>query len=385
MHIGIRGYELTGPPPRANLVFLIDTSGSMGQPNKLPLLVNSLRMLLHSLKAADRVAIVTYAGSSATALEPTPVSEREKILAVLGQLRAGGSTAGASGIQRAYRLARQHFIADGVNRVILATDGDFNVGVTDVDQLQGYIERQRKSGVFLSVLGFGTGNLNDRLMQALAQNGNGVAAYIDTLSEAQKVLVEEASSTLFPIAKDVKIQVEFNPSRVSEYRLIGYESRMLAREDFQNDRVDAGEVGSGHRVTAIYEITPVGSGGERVPPLRYGPEKKPAPSAGSGEYAFVKIRYKLPESDTSTLISQAVTTANQHDRIEQAPLDVRFAAAVAGFGQLLRGSPYTGKFDYDNAVELARGARGEDRFGYRSEFLQLVRLARSAAQPAIAP
>ena len=385
MHIGIRGYELTGPPPRANLVFLIDTSGSMGQPNKLPLLVNSLRMLLHSLKAADRVAIVTYAGSSATALEPTPVSEREKILAVLGQLRAGGSTAGASGIQRAYRLARQHFIADGVNRVILATDGDFNVGVTDVDQLQGYVERQRKSGVFLSVLGFGTGNLNDRLMQALAQNGNGVAAYIDTLSEAQKVLVEEATSTLFPIAKDVKIQVEFNPSRVSEYRLIGYESRMLAREDFQNDRVDAGEVGSGHRVTAIYEITPVGSGGERVPPLRYGPEKKPAPSAGSGEYAFVKIRYKLPESDTSTLISQAVTTANQHDRIEQAPLDVRFAAAVAGFGQLLRGSPYTGKFDYDNAVELARGARGEDRFGYRSEFLQLVRLARSAAQPAIAP
>lgn len=385
MHIGIRGFELTGPRPTANLVFLVDSSGSMGQPDKLPLLVNSLRLLLGSLEPEDRVAIVTYAGSSATALEPTPVSQREKILAVLGQLRAGGSTAGASGIQRAYRLARQHFIADGVNRVILATDGDFNVGMTDVDQLQGYVERERKSGVFLSVMGFGMGNLNDRLMQALAQSGNGVAAYIDTLSEAQKVLVEEATSTLFPIAKDVKIQVEFNPARVSEYRLIGYESRMLAREDFQNDRVDAGEVGSGHRVTAIYEITPAGSGGERVPPLRYGPEKNPQPGAASGEYAFVKIRYKLPESDTSALISQAVTGANEHERIERAPLDVRFAAAVAAFGQLLRGSPYTGKFDYDDVIELARAARGEDRFGYRSEFLQLVRLARSAAQPAIAP
>ena len=386
MHIGIRGFELTGPRPRANLVFLIDTSGSMGQPNKLPLLVNSLRLLVMTfLKPEDRVAIVTYAGSSATALEPTPVSEREKILAALSQLRSGGSTAGASGIQRAYRLARQHFIADGVNRVILATDGDFNVGITDLDQLQGYVERERKSGVFLSVLGFGMGNLNDRLMQALAQNGNGVAAYIDTLSEARKVLVDEATSTLFPIAKDVKIQVEFNPARVSEYRLIGYESRMLAREDFQNDRVDAGEVGSGHRVTAIYEITPVGSGGERVPPLRYGPEEKTQPGAASGEYAFVKIRYKLPESDTSTLISQAVTAANEHERIDQAPQDVRFAAAVAGFGQLLRGSPYTGKFDYDQVIELARGARGEDRFGYRSQFLLLVRLAQSAARPAIAP
>ena len=385
MHIGIRGFELMGPRPRANLVFLIDTSGSMGRPNKLPLLVNSLRLLLGSLAPADRVAIVTYAGSSATALEPTPVSEREKILAVLNQLRSGGSTAGASGIQRAYRLARQHFIADGVNRVILATDGDFNVGTTDVDQLRSYVERERKSGVFLSVLGFGMGNLNDRLMQELAQNGNGVAAYIDTLSEARKVLVEEATSTLFPIAKDVKIQVEFNPARVSEYRLIGYESRMLAREDFQNDRVDAGEVGSGHRVTAIYEISLVGSGGERVPPLRYGSEKKPEPSAGSSEYAFVKIRYKLPESDTSTLVSQGVTAANEHDPIEQAPADVRFGVAVAGFGQLLRGSRYTGAFDYDQVIELAQGARGEDRFGYRSEFLQLVRLAQSAARPSIAP
>lgn len=386
MHIGIRGFELTGPRPRANLVFLIDTSGSMGQPNKLPLLVNSLRLLVMTfLKPEDRVAVVTYAGSSTTALDPTPVSEREKIMAVLNQLRAGGSTAGASGIQQAYRLARQHFIADGVNRVILATDGEFNVGITDLDQLQGYVERERKSGVFLSVLGFGMGNLNDRLMQALAQNGNGVAAYIDTLSEARKVLVDEATSTLFPIAKDVKIQVEFNPARVSEYRLIGYESRMLAREDFQNDRVDAGEVGSGHRVTAIYEITPVGSGGERVPPLRYGPDKKPQPGAASGEYAFVKIRYKLPKSETSTLISRAVTSANEHERIEHAPPDVRFATAVAGFGQLLRGSPYTEKLDYDQVIELARGARGEDRFGYRSEFLQLVRLAQSAAQPAIAP
>ena len=385
MHIGIRGFELTGPRPRANLVFLIDTSGSMGRPNKLPLLVNSLRLLLGSLAPADRVAIVTYAGSSATALEPTPVSEREKILAVLNQLRSGGSTAGASGIQRAYRLARQHFLADGVNRVILATDGDFNVGTTDVDQLRSYVERERKSGVFLSVLGFGMGNLNDRLMQELAQNGNGVAAYIDTLSEARKVLVEEATSTLFPIAKDVKIQVEFNPARVSEYRLIGYESRMLAREDFQNDRVDAGEVGSGHRVTAIYEISLVGSGGERVPPLRYGSEKKPEPSAASSEYAFVKIRYKLPESDTSTLVSQAVTAANERERIEQAPVDVRFGVAVAGFGQLLRGSPYTEKFDYGQVIKLAQGARGEDRFGYRSEFLQLVRLAQSAARPSIAP
>ena len=382
MHIGIRGYALDtgGTAPRANLVFLVDTSGSMDAPDKLPLVVNSLKLLLGTLAPEDTVAIVVYAGSAGTVLPPTPVAERGRILAALERLDAGGSTAGAEGIRQAYLLAERNFVEGGVNRVILATDGDFNVGITDLDELESFIARKRESGVFLSVLGFGMGNYNDALMQRLAQHGNGNAAYIDSLNEARKALVDEATSMLFPIAKDVKIQVEFNPAAVSEYRLIGYETRMLAREDFRNDRVDAGEIGSGHTVTAIYEVVPVGSGGERVAPLRYQLGEAAETDAEFGdELAFLKIRYKRPDADTSILITRAVTAADAFGSVDAAPRETRFAAAVAGFGQLLRGGRYTGDYGYDDVIALAQGARGEDPFGYRAEFLNLVRLAKSAA------
>ncbi len=287
--IGIKGFDIApAERPRTNLVFLIDTSGSMQAPNKLPLLINSMRLLVDQLQPDDSVAIVVYAGSAGTVLEPTKVSDKAKILAALEGLSAGGSTAGAEGIRQAYQLAEQNFDKNGVNRVILATDGDFNVGITSNDELQSFVERERESGVFLSVLGFGRGNYNDSLMQTLAQNGNGAAAYIDTLSEARKVLVEESTSTLFPIAKDVKIQVEFNPATVSEYRLIGYENRLLNREDFNNDRVDAGEIGSGHTVTAIYEITPAGSPAKLVDDLRY-------QSARAGRCRCPERRIRLPQ------------------------------------------------------------------------------------------
>ena len=381
MHIGIRGYALdTATAPRANLVFLVDVSGSMDAPDKLPLVVNSLKLLLGTLAPEDTVAVVVYAGAAGTVLPPTPVAERGRILAALEHLDAGGSTAGGEGIRQAYLLAERHFVEGGINRVILATDGDFNVGITDSDELEGFIARKRESGVFLSVLGFGMGNYNDALMQRLAQNGNGNAAYIDSLNEARKALVEEATSMLLPIAKDVKIQVEFNPAAVSEYRLIGYETRMLAREDFRNDRVDAGEIGSGHTVTAIYEVVPVGSGGERVAPLRYRRgEAAETDTEFAGEVAFVKIRYKQPDADTSILITRAVTTADAFESVEAAPREARFAAAVTGFGQLLRGGRYTGDYGYDDVIALAQGARGEDPFGYRAEFVNLVRLAKSAA------
>jgi len=380
MHIGIKGYEL--PPtdkPHSNLVFLIDTSGSMNASNKLPLLRNSFKLLLSTLQPDDTIAIVTYAGSAGTVLQPTAVQDKAKILAALDRLRSRGSTAGAEGIRQAYRLAERNYGQGGVNRVILATDGDFNVGITDTEELKSYIERKRKTGVFLSVLGFGMGNYNDELMQTLAQNGNGNAAYIDSLSEARKVLVEEAGSTLFTIAKDVKIQVEFNPQAVSEYRLIGYETRLLQREDFNNDKVDAGDIGAGHTVTAIYEITPAGSPGRLIDDLRY-KDTTAAPAAGSvDEYAFLKLRYKLPDSDTSTLITTPVTRSLEVDTTASAPREARFAASVAAFGQLLRGGRYTGDYSYDDVINLAQGAKGQDRFAYRAEFINLVRLAQSAA------
>ena len=380
MHIGIEGYALDrAEAPPANLVFLVDTSGSMDAPDKLPLLVSSLKLLLTTLAPEDRVAIVAYAGAAGVVLEPTPVSERSTIVASLERLGAGGSTAGAEGIHEAYRLAGEHFVAGGVNRVILATDGDFNVGISDPDALEDYIARKRESGVSLSVLGFGMGNYNDALMQRLAQHGNGNAAYIDSLSEARKVLLEQASSTLVTIAKDVKVQVEFNPAAVREYRLIGYETRMLAREDFRNDRVDAGEIGAGHTVTALYELIPAGSGGERIAPLRYQGEAAQPGTDFDGEIAYVKIRYKLPDAESSKLITRAVTAADAVETVDAAPRDVRFAAAVAAFGELLRGGRYTGEYGYEDVASLARGARGEDPFGYRSEFVQLVRLAQSIA------
>lgn len=392
LHIGIKGYELrSAERPRANLVFLIDVSGSMASPDKLELLKNAFRMLVDELKPDDTVGIVTYAGSSGVALEPTKISDKRKILRAIEGLGAGGSTAGAEGINAAYQLAEANFDKTGVNRVILATDGDFNVGITNEDELKGFIERKRASGVFLSILGVGEGNYNDALMQSLAQNGNGTAAYVDTLNEARKVLVDEASSSLFTIAKDVKIQVEFNPAAVSEYRLIGYETRALKREDFNNDKVDAGDIGSGHTVTAIYEMTPVGAP-KLMDDLRYAkPEVKagdkpaadtikPAEAKATDEYAFLKLRYKLPKEDTSNLVTVPVTKAMERAEIGAAPEDVRFSVAVAAFGQLLRGQPYLKSYNYDDVLALGRTARGTDNFGYRAEFLNLVRLAKSARQ-----
>ena len=385
LHIGIKGFDMAmAERPRANLVFLIDTSGSMDEPNKLPLLINSMKLLVDELQPDDTVSLVVYAGSAGTVLEPTKASEKAKIISALENLGAGGSTAGAEGIRQAYQLAQQNFDQNGVNRVILATDGDFNVGITDTDELQGFVERERENGIFLSVLGFGMGNYNDELMQVLAQNGNGAAAYIDTLNEARKVLVEESTSTLFPIAKDVKLQVEFNPATVSEYRLIGYETRLLNREDFNNDKIDAGEIGSGHTVTAIYEITPAGSGAELVDSLRY--QENAAPAAGSSspsadEYGFLKIRYKLPEEDTSKLIETPISTANEIGATGGGAVveEARFAASVAAFGQILRGGQYTGDFNYDDVIALANANKGADEFGYRAEFVNLARLAKNSA------
>jgi Ca-activated chloride channel family protein len=376
MHVAIKGYAMQAAvQPKANLVFLIDVSGSMNAPDKLPLLKSAFRLLVSRLKADDTISIVTYAGAAGTVLEPTKVSEKDKILDAIDSLQPGGSTAGEAGIREAYRLAEKSFVKDGVNRVMLATDGDFNVGQTSDDDLKRLIEEERKTGVYLSVFGFGRGNLNDRMMQAIAQNGNGTAAYIDTLQEAEKVLVEDASSTLFPIARDVKIQVEFNPAKVSEYRLIGYETRALDREEFNNDRVDAGVIGSGHAVTAIYEITPKGAP-QQIDDLRYGEA-----STGNGgvanadEYAFVKIRYKLPDEETSKLIETPVTAADEVSSFDAAGADQRFSVAVAAFGQKLRGEDATATFGFDRIEEIAAAARGTDPFGYRAEFLSLVRLA----------
>ncbi|ODR94985.1 hypothetical protein AUC70_04260 [Methyloceanibacter stevinii] len=381
MRIGIKGYEpAAAQRPRANLVFLIDTSGSMQAPNKLPLLRNAFKLLLTSLDPDDTVSIVTYAGSAGTALEPTKVSDTPTILAALEKLSAGGSTAGGEGIRQAYALAEANKV-DGINRVILATDGDFNVGISDKETLKDFVAREREKGVSLSVLGFGAGNYNDALMQALAQNGNGNASYIDTLNEARKVLVDDAAGTLQTIAKDVKIQVEFNPAAVSEYRLIGYETRKLNREDFNNDKVDAGEIGAGHTVTALYEIVPAGSSGRLVEDLRYQSDDAAAPAdpESTDEMAFVKIRYKQPDGAKSELISTPVTGADAVSSIGGADTDARFAAAVAGFGQVLKGGRYTGDWSIDDAITLAQGARGQDPFGYRAEFLNLARLAKTAA------
>jgi len=377
VRIGIKGYSVQrATRPRANLVFLIDTSGSMQEPNKLPLVQQSLDLLLDQLDPHDTVAIVTYAGYAGTALEPTPVSQKQKIRSVIDGLGAGGSTAGAEGIRQAYTLAEANLDPNGVNRVILATDGDFNVGITNQEELKGYIERERGKGVFLSVLGFGMGNYNDALMQTLAQNGNGTAAYIDTLNEARKTLVEESTSTLFPIAKDVKIQVEFNPATVSEYRLIGYETRLLNRDDFNNDKVDAGDVGSGQSVTALYEVVPIG-GPRAIDGLRY--EKPVGVAAGRGsELGYVRIRYKLPKSSVSRLIETPIDRRSEYARFEDAPQDARFAIGVAAFAELLRGGKHSGNFSYDDVLKIALASRGKDEFGYRNEFVQLIRAAKGA-------
>ncbi|MEO1313941.1 MAG: VWA domain-containing protein [Pseudomonadota bacterium] len=371
MHIGIQGYDMAPEDrPPVNLVFLIDTSGSMNDPKKLPLLVQSFKLLLSTLGEDDSVAIVTYAGSAGMALEPTSASESAKILQSLSQLSAGGSTAGQQGLQQAYALADQMTTEGEVSRVILATDGDFNVGIADPAALTDYIAEQRDSGTYLSVLGFGRGNYDDATLQALAQNGNGTAAYIDTLAEAQKVLVEDVAGSLFSIAGDVKIQVEFNPAQISEYRLIGYETRALNREDFNNDAVDAGEIGAGHQVTALYEITPAGSPAERVSGLRYGTQVAPVADP-SAEYAFLKLRYKEPGEGHSQLIQTPVTP----DLQQIAPAETQFAAAIAGFGLLLRGGREITGWDLSDARALAAESRGADPFGYRSEAVTLMRIA----------
>lgn len=368
IHIGVQGFELGAEETiQSNIVFLLDVSGSMNQPTKLPLVKQSMSLLLSKLNPTDTVSIVVYAGAAGVVLEPTAASEKRKILDALHRLQAGGATSGAKGIELAYQVAESAFIKNGVNRVFLATDGDFNVGISDPELLEQFIARKRDSGVYLSVLGFGDGNLSDATMQSLAQNGNGIAAYIDTLGEAQKVLVEESVSQLFPIANDVKIQVEFNPATVSEYRLLGYETRQLNQEDFNNDKVDAGEVGSGHSVTAIYEVTPLGSKG-LLEPSRY--QSTTNADSAANEYGFLKLRYKQPGETNSQLIEEPIGRASGKGN-----LDTNFAISVAGFAQLLTGGKHTGQWSYDDALALAQANRGEDEYGYRAEFVQLIRQA----------
>ncbi|MEO1536129.1 MAG: VWA domain-containing protein [Pseudomonadota bacterium] len=369
VHIGIQGeLPAVADRPPLNLVFLIDTSGSMQNANKLPLLKQSLRLMLSELRPEDEVSIVTYAGSAGQVLEPTRAAEQSAILNALDRLEAGGSTAGQAGLQQAYQVAESMADDGEVTRVILATDGDFNVGLSDPEALKDFIAEKRESGTYLSVLGFGRGNLDDATMQALAQNGNGQAAYIDTLSEARKVLVDQLTGALFPIANDVKVQVEFNPAAIAEYRLIGYETRALRREEFNNDRVDAGDIGAGHRVTAIYEVTPVGSDAIRNGPLRYGDAQVAAGDAT--ELGFFKLRYKRPGESESVLVDTTIPVATT-----PASEDVRFSIAMAGFGELLRGGTYLGGWNWNAAIALATEARGADRFGYRAEAITLMRLA----------
>lgn len=383
LHIGIKAYDL--PPaarPPVNVVLLIDVSGSMQDSNKLPLAKSAFAMMLEELKPTDTVAIVTYAGYSGVALEPTRVAEREKILGVLNNLSAGGGTAGAEGLRTAYDLAVRNYNKEGVNRILLATDGDFNVGVSDENSVARFVASQRGTGVFLSVLGFGMGNYQDGIMQAIAQNGNGVAAYIDSMSEARRVLHDQMTSTMFTVAKDVKFQLEFNPAQVQSYRLLGYETRALRNQDFNNDKVDAGEVGAGSEVTAIYEIVPAGAaplaGGLRYgaqPPLLGG---EPAHArAESNEIGHLRIRYKLPDSDQSTLIERPIVQGDRLESVAAASADVRFSTAVAGFSRLLRRSEGVKDFGYADVVKLAESARGEDVSGERIGFIDLVRTAQS--------
>ncbi|GAA5166958.1 vWA domain-containing protein [Viridibacterium curvum] len=376
--IGIKGKDVAKQSlPAANLVFLVDVSGSMNSPDKLPLLKSSLKLLVNEMRAQDRISLVTYADGTGIVLPPTAGTDKATINAAIDALRAGGSTAGASGIQLAYSAAQQSFIKGGINRILLATDGDFNVGISDTRQLKSLIEEKRKSGISLSTLGFGTGNYNEAMMEQIADVGDGAYSYIDNLMEGHKVLVNEMTSTLATIAQDVKVQVEFNPATVQEYRLVGYENRILKREDFNNDKVDAGDIGAGHTVTALYEITLKGAPG-LIDPLRYGVTAGASLETAKlgNELAHVKLRYKLPGESGSTLIDRVVSQDAQRD-MAQASNEFRFATAVAGFGQLMRGGKYTGNWKFADARALAAASVGKDRFGYRGEFLRLVDLASS--------
>lgn len=380
VHIALKGYDIKAAArPRANVVLLVDISGSMGPRDRLPLLQQGFRLFAEQLRDDDMVSIVTYANGTAVALEPTSGKDKQKIIDVINNLHASGGTAGGDGLQRAYAQAERNFDPKAVNRVILATDGDFNIGITDPKQLEKFIVDKRKSGVYLSVFGVGLGNLNDALIQRLTQSGNGNAAYIDNLLEARKALQQELGSTMFPIANDVKVQVEFNPVQVAAYRLVGYETRMLNRQDFKDDKVDAGDMGAGHTVTAIYEITPAANAGKLVDPLRYEqPGKKKAAESGKhDELCFVKVRYKLPGQSTSKQVDHAVRADSTRDSFDAAPDDQRFAVAVAAFGQRLRGEQQVADFSYSDIAKLAEGARGADRDGYRAEFVRMVRMAES--------
>jgi Ca-activated chloride channel family protein len=374
VRIGIKAFDQPRATlPASNLVFLVDVSGSMDEPAKLPLLKNALRLMVDGLRPEDHVSLVTYASGTRIVLPPTSGRDKPAIRLAIDGLVAGGSTAGAAGIQLAYQMAQQGYIADGINRILLATDGDFNVGVTDFAQLKGMVSEKRKSGISLSTLGFGAGNYNEEMMEQVADAGDGNYSYIDTLGEAQKVLVEEAASTLSIVARDVKLQMEFNPAVVAEYRLIGYENRALAREDFRNDKVDAGEVGAGHAVTALYEVALAGKPG-LLGESRYGGDRQANASAlHADELGMLRVRYKTPAGATAPELAFAVRRAAAP--IDAASEDMRFAAAVAAFGQQLRGGKFLGAFGYAQIEALAAGARGNDRYGYRGDFLRLVKLA----------
>ncbi|MFO7369875.1 MAG: von Willebrand factor type A domain-containing protein, partial [Bacteroidales bacterium] len=374
LHIGLQGEKMsTAEVPPSNLVFLIDVSGSMNSPNKLPLLIKAMKLLVSQLRPEDRVAMVVYAGSSGLVLPSTPGNQKEKINAALERLQAGGSTAGSAGLKLAYEVAEENFMKEGNNRIILATDGDFNVGPSSNAEMERMIETYRNKGIFISVTGFGMGNYKDDKMEIIADKGNGNYNYIDNLMEAKKVFVNEFSSTLYTIAKDVKIQIEFNPAYVKEYRLVGYENRLLNEEDFDNDKKDAGELGAGHTVTALYEIVPADGKGDQTRQLKYQQSEVLPKASVANELATIKFRYKKPDSDKSILMTETIP----HTALSLAKTsdNFRFSAAVAGFGMLLRNSEFKGSITYDEVLSMARGSKGVDKDGYRSEFIRLVELS----------
>ena len=373
IHIGLQGKRLNYEDLRpCNLVFLVDSSGSMSSPNKLPLLQKSLKLLLEKLDDRDKVAIVAYAGSAGLVLPSTPATKKENIINALDQLQAGGSTAGGAGIQLAYKVAKENLITDGNNRVILCTDGDFNVGVSSSGDLVRLIEEKRKDDIYITICGFGMGNYKDSRMEQISNAGNGNYFYIDNIQEAKKVFVKEMRANLFTIAKDVKIQVEFNPTKIKAYRLVGYENRVLANEDFEDDKKDAGELGAGHTVTALYELIPAGSGEKvkKTGDLKYQETKIKDTAASSAEIMTVKFRYKPPKEEKSKLIEHPVTDPDIS--LAKSSNNYRFSAAVAGFGMLLRDSKFKGNLTYDTIIELAKASKGKDPEGYRAEFIRLV-------------
>lgn len=380
VQIGLQAKRMsTEDLPASNLVFLLDVSGSMEEPNKLPLLKSALQLLVNQLRAKDRVSIVVYAGSAGLVLPATPGDRKEKILTALDKLQAGGSTAGGEGIQLAYKIAKENFIASGNNRIILATDGDFNVGMSGDDELVNLIEQKRKENIFLSVIGLGMGNLKDAKMEKLADKGNGNYAYIDSLSEAKKVLVKQIGGTLVTVAKDVKIQVEFNPAKVQAYRLIGYENRVLANQDFNDDRKDAGELGVGHSVTALYELVPVGAANDKflseIDNQKSEPNKVTSLAYAGNELMQIKFRYKLPNKTESQLLT--IPVEDKVLPMEKTSNNFKFASAVAAYGMLLRDSQFKGQASYDSVLKLANESQGSDLDGYRAEFIRLVQRSKN--------